>query len=113
MYKELTLYLYTYLMAESQKGYGQILGDSRFEFSLDGLASYSQLKKLISLTEALAKKAGADTVGPTKEGNQSLLSQKPINYRQIDKPTKPTNKQTQPRNKANQSTEPRNATCDT
>ena len=72
MYKELTLYLYTYLMAESQKGYGQILGDSRFEFSLDGLASYSQLKKLISLTEALAKKAGADTGGPTKEEKEEV-----------------------------------------
>jgi hypothetical protein len=72
VYKELTLYLYTYLMAESQKGYGQILGDSRFEFSLDGLASYSQLKKLISLTEALAKKAGADTGGPTKEEKEEV-----------------------------------------
>jgi hypothetical protein len=67
VYKEITLYLYTYLMAESQKGYGRIQGDSSFEFSLDGLASYSQLKKLISLTEALAKKAGADTAGPTQE----------------------------------------------
>jgi hypothetical protein len=72
VYKEITLYLYTYLMAESQKGYGQILGDSRFEFSLDGLASYSQLKKLISLTEALAKKAGADTTGLTKEEKEEV-----------------------------------------
>ena len=59
-------------MAESQKGYGQIGTDSRFEFSLDGLASYSQLKKLISLTEALAKKAGADTSGPTKEEKEEV-----------------------------------------
>ena len=59
-------------MAESQKGYGQITGDSRFEFTLDGLASYSQLKKLISLTEALAKKAGADTAGPTKEEKEEV-----------------------------------------
>ena len=72
MYKELTLYLYTYLMAESQKGYGQILGDSRFEFSIDGLASYSQLKRLISLTESLAKKAGADTAGPTQEEKEEV-----------------------------------------
>ena len=72
MYKELTLYLYIYLMAESQKGYGQILGDSRFEFSIDGLASYSQLKRLISLTEALAKKAGADTAGPTQEEKEEV-----------------------------------------
>ena len=72
MYKELTLYLYTYLMAESQKGYGRIQGDSSFEFSLDGLASYSQLKKLISLTEALAKKAGADTAGPTQEEKEEV-----------------------------------------
>ena len=67
MYKEITLYLYTYLMAESQKGYGQILqGGASFEFNLDGLASYNQLKKLIFLTESVAKKMGADTTGPTK-----------------------------------------------
>jgi len=71
-------------MAESQKGYGQILGDSRFEFSLDGLASYSQLKKLISLTEALAKKAGADTVGPTKEEKEEVALLKDKN-KQIEK----------------------------
>ena len=71
-------------MAESQKGYGQILGDSRFEFSLDGLASYSQLKKLISLTEALAKKAGADTAGPTKEEKEEVALLKDKN-KQIEK----------------------------
>jgi hypothetical protein len=59
-------------MAESQKGYGRIQGDSSFEFSLDGLASYSQLKKLISLTESMAKTMGADTAGPTKEEKEEV-----------------------------------------
>ena len=56
-------------MAESLKGYGKILGDTSFEFSLDGLASYSQMKKLLSLTEAMAKRMKADiaNAGPTKE----------------------------------------------
>jgi hypothetical protein len=54
-------------MAESIKGYGKILGDTNFEFSLDGMASFSQMKKLISVTEAVAKKIGADTAGPTKD----------------------------------------------
>ena len=68
MYKEITLYLYTYLMAESIKGYGQILqGGSTFEFHLDGMASYSQMKKLLSVTEAMAKRMKADLSGPTQE----------------------------------------------
>jgi len=73
VYKEITLYLYTYLMAESIKGYGQILqGGSTFEFHLDGMASYSQMKKLISVTEAVAKKMGADTAGPTQEEKEEV-----------------------------------------
>ena len=84
MYKEITLYLYTYLMAESQKGYGRIQGDSSFEFSLDGLASYSQLKKLISLTEAMAKTMGADTSGPSKEEKEEVALLKDKN-KQIEK----------------------------
>jgi hypothetical protein len=54
-------------MAESIKGYGKILGDTGFEFSLDGMASYSQMKKLISLTEAMAKRMKADVAGPSKD----------------------------------------------
>ena len=71
-------------MAESQKGYGRIQGDSSFEFSLDGLASYSQLKKLISLTEAMAKTMGADTAGPSKEEKEEVALIKEKN-KQIDK----------------------------
>jgi hypothetical protein len=61
-------------MAESIKGYGRILGDSGFEFSLDGIASHSQMKKLISLTEAMAKRMKADiaNVGPTKEEKEEV-----------------------------------------
>ena len=78
MYKELTLYLYIYLMAESIKGYGKIEGDSSFAFSLDGMTSYSQMQRLISLTEAVAKRIKADTTGPTKEQQEetSLLKDK-------------------------------------
>jgi hypothetical protein len=71
-------------MAESQKGYGRIQGDSSFEFSLDGLASYSQLKKLISLTEAMAKTMGADTSGPSKEEKEEVALLKDKN-KQIEK----------------------------
>lgn len=71
-------------MAESQKGYGRIQGDSSFEFSLDGLASYSQLKKLISLTEAMAKTMGADTSGPSKEEKEEVALIKEKN-KQIEK----------------------------
>lgn len=59
-------------MAESLKGYGKILGDTSFEFSLDGLASYSQMKKLLAVTESMAKKIGADSVGPSKEEKEEL-----------------------------------------
>ena len=61
-------------MAESQKGYGKILGDTNFEFSLDGLASYSQMKKLVALTEAIAKRMKADTAnaGPTKDEKEEV-----------------------------------------
>ena len=71
-------------MAESLKGYGKILGDTGFEFSLDGLASYSQLKKLIAVTEAMAKKMGADTAGPTKEEKEEVALLKDKN-KQIEK----------------------------
>ena len=56
-------------MAESIKGYGKINGDptTNFEFSLDGMASYSQMKKLLSVTEAMAKRMKADLSGPTPE----------------------------------------------
>lgn len=59
-------------MAESIKGFGKILGDTSFEFSLDGLASYSQMKKLLSVTEAMAKKMGAETAGPTKDEKEEV-----------------------------------------
>jgi len=65
-------------MAESIKGYGKILGESNFEFSLDGMTSYSQMQRLISLTEAVAKRIKADTTGPTKEQQEetALLKDK-------------------------------------
>lgn len=65
-------------MAESIKGYGKILGDSNFEFSLDGMASYGQMKKLLSVTESMAKKMGADSAGPTKDEKEEadLLKEK-------------------------------------
>ena len=72
MYKEITLYLYTYLMADSIKGFGRIQGDSSFEFSLDGMASYSQMRKLLAVTESMAKKMGAETAGPSKAEQEEL-----------------------------------------
>jgi len=65
-------------MAESIKGYGKILGESNFEFSLDGMTSYSQMQRLINLTEAVAKRIKADTTGPTKEQQEetALLKDK-------------------------------------
>ena len=65
-------------MAVSIKGYGKILGDSNFEFSLDGMASYGQMKKLLSVTESMAKKMGADSAGPTKDEKEEadLLKEK-------------------------------------
>ena len=72
MYKEITLYLYTYLMADSIKVYGTInQATSGFEFSLDGMASYGQMKKLLAVTESMAKKMGADT-GPSKEEKEEV-----------------------------------------
>lgn len=59
-------------MAESIKGYGRIQGDSNFEFTLDGMSSYGQMKRLIDLTEAVAKRIKADTVGPSKEEKEEL-----------------------------------------
>jgi uncharacterized membrane protein len=54
-------------MAESIKGYGRIQGESSFEFTLDGMSSYGQMKRLIDLTEAVAKRIKADTTGQTPE----------------------------------------------
>lgn len=59
-------------MAESIKGYGRIQGDSNFEFTLDGMSSYGQMKRLIDLTEAVAKRIKADTTGPSKEEKEEL-----------------------------------------
>ena len=60
-------------MADSIKVYGTInQATSGFEFSLDGMASYSQMKKLLAVTESMAKKMGADTAGPSKEEKEEV-----------------------------------------
>lgn len=58
-------------MSESIKAYGKILGDTSFEFTLDGMASYGQMKKLIDITQSVAKKIGADS-GPSKEEKEEV-----------------------------------------
>jgi len=59
-------------MADSIKVYGTInQATSGFEFSLDGMASYNQMKKLLAVTESMAKKMGADT-GPSKAEQEEV-----------------------------------------
>lgn len=59
-------------MSDSIKVYGTInQATSGFEFSLDGMASYIQMKKLLAVTESMAKKMGADT-GPSKEEKEEV-----------------------------------------
>jgi hypothetical protein len=60
-------------MADPIKVYGTInQATSGFEFSLDGMASYSQMKKLLAVTESMAKKMGADATGPSKEEKEEV-----------------------------------------
>lgn len=54
-------------MSESIKAYGKILGETNFEFTLDGMASYGQMKRLIDLTDAVAKKLGANATAANKQ----------------------------------------------
>jgi hypothetical protein len=67
VYKEITLYLYTYLMADSIRAYGKILDGTQFEFNLDGISTAKQMERLISLTDKMAKAWGVNTDAETEQ----------------------------------------------
>ena len=73
MYKELTLYLYTYLMADTAKGSGRILPGEQFEFTLDGLATAKQMDNLIS---SISKSMGGTSAGGASGASGAAASLK-------------------------------------